>query len=284
MPGRFFCVSWVSSIQIGCSMRVVYAECMNFHSYLTLFHWCSYQRNINCKLTIPCFLFLDTDIIRTLYEPEAFLSLCNTSTRQLFDKLLLALQPLAILPFNLDYQFEHNHIQKQASAVREKQQLLEKYGGSHVHRQGSLQMFEEERTTRRFSFFGKGAKKDFTRSNSWTSSLSSSLGFGKTFAGQCSGRGQTQSSEQSAESDRLLRTVNTPPSENTTYDIAVSSTDSTPTSSTQSWSLDWIKSFVAASDQSESSKAAEAVTTPTKTAAQSQSGSGRSSWGRFGAR
>ena len=29
MHERYFCVSWVSSIQIGCSMRVVYAECMN---------------------------------------------------------------------------------------------------------------------------------------------------------------------------------------------------------------------------------------------------------------
>ena len=29
MHACYFCVFWVSSIQIGCSMRVVYAECMN---------------------------------------------------------------------------------------------------------------------------------------------------------------------------------------------------------------------------------------------------------------
>ena len=29
MHAHYFCVFWVSSIQIGCSMRIVYAECKN---------------------------------------------------------------------------------------------------------------------------------------------------------------------------------------------------------------------------------------------------------------
>ncbi len=229
-----------------------------------------------------------TDIIRTLYEPEAFLSLCNTSTRQLFDKLLLALQPLAILPFNLDYQFEHKYMQQHASIRKEKQQLQEQHTKLRsMPRQGSLpdprQSPEGGRASGRFSsLLGRGPGKDLNRSNSWASSLSSSFGFGKTFAGQSSGRGQTPSSEQS-ESDRLLRTENTSPTKD--YNKVGRSAETTPTNSTQTWSLDWIKSFVAASDQSPDAKTVDSTTTSSGVAApaQQQANTG-SSWGRFGAR
>ncbi|XP_043936154.1 RUN and SH3 domain-containing protein 1 isoform X1 [Protopterus annectens] len=50
-----------------------------------------------------------TDILSMHYEPKAFLSLSNTSLKHLFDELLLLLQPLSILTFNLHILFEHCH-------------------------------------------------------------------------------------------------------------------------------------------------------------------------------
>lgn len=50
-----------------------------------------------------------TDMLSMHYEPKAFLSLSNSSLKHLFDELLLLLQPLSILTFNLDILFEHYH-------------------------------------------------------------------------------------------------------------------------------------------------------------------------------
>ena len=209
--------------------------------------------------------------------------------------MLLALQPLAILPFNLDYEFEYNHMQRQASAEREKQQLLEQHAAKVPYSMGEQPAMQSpaegaRASVGRFSsLLGRGGRrnKDFTRSNSWTSSLSTSLGFGKTFAGNNSSSSESGSqSRSSGQSDRLLRTEDdtTPTAANTTQDRLVNSAECTPTNSSQSWSMDWIRSFVAANDQSQQQGEAVDSSAGTASAQQQTANDTNTSWSRLGAR
>ncbi|XP_075464253.1 AP-4 complex accessory subunit RUSC1 isoform X2 [Ascaphus truei] len=50
------------------------------------------------------------DILSVLYEPAGFLPLAGTSRPDLFEELLLTLQPLSVLTFHLDLLFEHQHL------------------------------------------------------------------------------------------------------------------------------------------------------------------------------
>ncbi|XP_042859970.1 uncharacterized protein LOC122245907 isoform X6 [Penaeus japonicus] len=62
-------------------------------------------------------------IIQKHYHPEAFLYLSNTATRSLYDDLLIALRPLAILPFNLDLLHEYKALH--ASLQKMEERLLQ---------------------------------------------------------------------------------------------------------------------------------------------------------------
>ncbi|KAF4795520.1 Iporin [Turdus rufiventris] len=70
------------------------------------------------------------DIILAHYQPVGFLCLSHSVCQPLFEELLLLLQPLSLLPFNLDLLFEHHLMQmgkeqqQQKELLRVKQDLL----------------------------------------------------------------------------------------------------------------------------------------------------------------
>ncbi|KAJ8354834.1 hypothetical protein SKAU_G00224010 [Synaphobranchus kaupii] len=50
------------------------------------------------------------DVLTTYYRPTSFMRLSHTSCQPLFEELLLLLQPLSLLTFNLDLLFQHHHL------------------------------------------------------------------------------------------------------------------------------------------------------------------------------
>ncbi|XP_054040152.1 AP-4 complex accessory subunit RUSC2-like [Rissa tridactyla] len=75
-------------------------------------------------------LYDHEDIILSHYQPIGFLCLSHSVCQPLFEELLLLLQPLSLLPFNLDLLFEHHLMQmgkeqqQQKELLRVKQDLL----------------------------------------------------------------------------------------------------------------------------------------------------------------
>ncbi|XP_078579426.1 uncharacterized protein LOC144863760 isoform X8 [Branchiostoma floridae x Branchiostoma japonicum] len=65
------------------------------------------------------------DIVQKHYIPEAFLTLSYTAGRQLFDDVVVIVQPLSLLPFALDTQFEFNIKQEEMEREIGKQRLKE---------------------------------------------------------------------------------------------------------------------------------------------------------------
>ncbi|XP_024113744.1 iporin isoform X2 [Oryzias melastigma] len=63
------------------------------------------------------------DIIVVHYSPSGLLPLSTGAGRDLFEELLLLLQPLALLPFDLDLLFEPRLLQKGEEHLRHKEQL-----------------------------------------------------------------------------------------------------------------------------------------------------------------
>uniref|UniRef100_A0A8C1V146 RUN and SH3 domain containing 1 n=2 Tax=Cyprinus carpio TaxID=7962 RepID=A0A8C1V146_CYPCA len=51
-----------------------------------------------------------SDVLETYYRPTSFMRLSLTSCQSLFEELLLLLQPLSLLTFNLDLLFQHHHL------------------------------------------------------------------------------------------------------------------------------------------------------------------------------
>lgn len=52
-----------------------------------------------------------SDVLETFYRPSSFMRLSLTSCQPLFEELLLVLQPLSLLTFNLDLLFQHHHLE-----------------------------------------------------------------------------------------------------------------------------------------------------------------------------
>ncbi|KAI7806446.1 uncharacterized protein rusc1 isoform X2 [Triplophysa rosa] len=50
------------------------------------------------------------DVLKTFYRPMSFMRLSLTSCKPLFEELLILLQPLSLLTFNLDLLFQHHHL------------------------------------------------------------------------------------------------------------------------------------------------------------------------------
>ncbi|KAJ8289993.1 hypothetical protein GJAV_G00007520 [Gymnothorax javanicus] len=50
------------------------------------------------------------DVLTTYYHPTSFIRLSRTSCQPLFEELLILLQPLSLLTFNLDLLFQHHHL------------------------------------------------------------------------------------------------------------------------------------------------------------------------------
>ncbi|XP_054629818.1 AP-4 complex accessory subunit RUSC2 isoform X2 [Dunckerocampus dactyliophorus] len=68
-------------------------------------------------------LFTHEDIIAAHYSPWGLLPLSQGACQQLFEELLLLLQPLSLLPFHLDLLFEPHLLQKGEEHLRRKEQL-----------------------------------------------------------------------------------------------------------------------------------------------------------------
>nr|XP_023679814.1 iporin-like isoform X1 [Paramormyrops kingsleyae] len=68
-------------------------------------------------------LFTHEDIITMHYHPWGFLPLSQGICQPLFQELLLLLQPLSLLPFDLDLLFEPQLLQKGQDHIRNKEQL-----------------------------------------------------------------------------------------------------------------------------------------------------------------
>ncbi|CAJ1062322.1 uncharacterized protein rusc1 isoform X2 [Xyrichtys novacula] len=52
-----------------------------------------------------------SDVLETYYHPNSFMRLSLTACQPLFEELLLVLQPLSLLTFNLDLLFQHHHLE-----------------------------------------------------------------------------------------------------------------------------------------------------------------------------
>ncbi|XP_059195321.1 uncharacterized protein rusc1 isoform X2 [Centropristis striata] len=52
-----------------------------------------------------------SDVLETYYRPTSFMRLSMTTCQPLFEELLLVLQPLSLLTFNLDLLFQHHHLE-----------------------------------------------------------------------------------------------------------------------------------------------------------------------------
>ncbi|XP_031431461.1 RUN and SH3 domain-containing protein 1 [Clupea harengus] len=67
---------------------------------------------LNIKLLDYWISHLQTcsDVLLTYYRPNSFMRLSLTSCQPLFEELLLLLQPLSLLTFNLDLLFQHHHL------------------------------------------------------------------------------------------------------------------------------------------------------------------------------
>ncbi|RXM97480.1 Iporin [Acipenser ruthenus] len=68
-------------------------------------------------------LYTHEDIVAAHYHPWGFLPLSQGVCQPLFEELLLLLQPLSLLPFDLDLLFEHRLLQKGHEQLRRKEQL-----------------------------------------------------------------------------------------------------------------------------------------------------------------
>lgn len=88
--------------------------------------WLGEGARASAVINVSC----PTDIILAHYQPVGFLCLSHSVCQPLFEELLLLLQPLSLLPFNLDLLFEHHLMQmgkeqqQQKELLRVKQDLL----------------------------------------------------------------------------------------------------------------------------------------------------------------
>lgn len=70
-----------------------------------------------------CLFLFHADIIAAHYNPWGFLPLSQGVCQPLFEELLLLLQPLSLLPFDLDLLFEPHLLQNCQEQLRRKEQL-----------------------------------------------------------------------------------------------------------------------------------------------------------------
>lgn len=58
-----------------------------------------------------------SDVLETYYDPSSFMHLSLTVCQPQFEELLLVLQPLSLLTFNLDLLFQHHHLVPHSPAI-----------------------------------------------------------------------------------------------------------------------------------------------------------------------
>lgn len=81
--------------------------------------WCKSGYKHKCKywnwpLSLSRARSLFSDVLETYYHPTSFMRLSQTACQPLFEELLLVLQPLSLLTFNLDLLFQHHHLEPES--------------------------------------------------------------------------------------------------------------------------------------------------------------------------
>ncbi|XP_064147832.1 AP-4 complex accessory subunit RUSC2 isoform X3 [Loxodonta africana] len=119
-----------ASTQLGPSTKVLHGLCNKVSQFPELTsHTMRFNAFILGLLNIRSLefwfnhLYNHEDIIQTHYQPWGFLSAAHTVCPGLFEELLLLLQPLALLPFNLDLLFQHRLLQS-GQQQRQHKELL----------------------------------------------------------------------------------------------------------------------------------------------------------------
>ncbi|KAM4709747.1 AP-4 complex accessory subunit RUSC2 [Discoglossus pictus] len=119
-----------ASTQLGPSTKLLHSLCCKVTQYSELSnHSMRFNAFIFGLLNIRSVefwfnhLYNHEDIIWAHYEPVGFLSVSHGVCQSLFEELLLLLQPLSLLPFDLDLLFEHHLVQMSQEQQQKKEML-----------------------------------------------------------------------------------------------------------------------------------------------------------------
>ncbi|XP_071988904.1 AP-4 complex accessory subunit RUSC2 isoform X1 [Engystomops pustulosus] len=119
-----------ASTQLGPSTKLLHTLCLKVNQYSELSnHNLRFNAFIFGLLNIRSLefwfnhLYNHEDIIWAHYDPVGFLSVSHGVCQPLFEELLLLLQPLSLLPFDLDLLFEHHLVQMSREQQQKKEML-----------------------------------------------------------------------------------------------------------------------------------------------------------------
>ncbi|XP_072269676.1 AP-4 complex accessory subunit RUSC2 isoform X2 [Pyxicephalus adspersus] len=119
-----------ASTQLGPSTKLLHTLCQKVNQYSELSnHSLRFNAFIFGLLNIRSVEFWfnhlqnHEDIIWAHYDPVGFLSVSHGVCQPLFEELLLLLQPLSLLPFDLDLLFEHHLVQMSKEQQQKKEML-----------------------------------------------------------------------------------------------------------------------------------------------------------------
>ncbi|XP_073474263.1 AP-4 complex accessory subunit RUSC2 isoform X1 [Aquarana catesbeiana] len=119
-----------ASTQLGPSTKLLYTLCHKVNQFSELSnHSLRFNAFIFGLLNIRSVEFWfnhlhnHEDIIWAHYDPVGFLSVSHGVCQPLFEELLLLLQPLSLLPFDLDLLFEHHLVQMSREQQQKKEML-----------------------------------------------------------------------------------------------------------------------------------------------------------------
>ncbi|KAM4051025.1 AP-4 complex accessory subunit RUSC2 isoform 2-T4 [Anomaloglossus baeobatrachus] len=127
-----------ASTQLGPSTKLLHTLCQKVNQYSELSnHNLRFNAFIFGLLNIRSLefwfnhLYNHEDIIWAHYDPIGFLSVSHGVCQPLFEELLLLLQPLSLLPFDLDLLFEHHLVQMSREQQQKKEMLRVKQDLMH---------------------------------------------------------------------------------------------------------------------------------------------------------
>ncbi|XP_053350371.1 AP-4 complex accessory subunit RUSC1 isoform X3 [Clarias gariepinus] len=124
------------------------------------------------------------DVLETYYWPTSFMRLSGTFCQHLFEELLLMLQPLSLLTFNLDLLFQHHHFDPLSPALSPPSRSSQSSSPDQPQ--------SNDQQLRNVSKQGVTEPKAASHSSSPTSTLDS----GPTYCRPISGLGKGQTSPQ----------------------------------------------------------------------------------------
>ncbi|XP_034027066.1 iporin isoform X2 [Thalassophryne amazonica] len=155
--GQRRCQPWIlveASTQLGPSTRVLHSLFSKVSQYSEL---TSHSMRLNAfifgLLNLKCLefwfnhLYTHEDIIAAHYNPWGFLPLSQGVCQNLFEELLLLLQPLSLLPFDLDLMFEPHLLQKGQEHLRRKEQLCSAGQSVDLSTRSTFQLMQGWSTT-----------------------------------------------------------------------------------------------------------------------------------------